>query len=138
MGRIILGIVTGFVVWTILWLGTDSILTATMGWYGKHQVDFQRAMLTGGAFEANPVILLMHIVRAIIISLVAGYIAAWVARENRRTPLILGILLLLFGIMVQAVAWRYLPIWYHISFLLLLIPVTIAGGKLRKYEAPIA
>jgi hypothetical protein len=41
-------------------------------------------------------------------------------------------LLFLFGLMVQIVAWRYIPIWYHFLFLFLLIPVTIAGGKLRK------
>ncbi len=33
----------------------------------------------------------MHLVRSIIISLMAGFIAAFVANENRKAPLALGI-----------------------------------------------
>ena len=62
----------------------------------------------------------------------AGFIAAVVAGENRRTPWALGILLLLFGAGVQAVAWSYIPIWYHIVFLALLVPLTILGGKMKQ------
>ncbi|HMJ09723.1 MAG TPA: hypothetical protein VK468_12000 [Pyrinomonadaceae bacterium] len=83
-------------------------------------------------FAVDSTILIMHLVREVIITLIAGFIAALVARENSRSTLGLGILLLLVGILVEATAWNYLPIWYHLIFLVLLIPVTIAGGKLRK------
>jgi TRAP-type C4-dicarboxylate transport system permease small subunit len=55
-----------------------------------------------------------------------------IAKEDKLTNLILGILLLAFGILVQVVAWNYMPIWYHLIFLALLIPMTMIGGKLLK------
>ena len=132
MIRIILGVIAGFIAWSILWVGSDQILIATLGWYGEHQMAFQNAISGGGPFEASSTVLIMHLVRSVIISLISGYFAAVIARENRRAPLALGILLFLFGLMVQIVAWRYIPIWYHFLFLFLLIPVTIAGGRLRN------
>jgi hypothetical protein len=128
----ILGVIAGFFAWSILWVGSDQVLMASMGWYAQHQLDFQRALFNQEPFVPNNTVLLMHLVRSVIVSLIAGYLAALVAGENRRSPLILGVVLLLVGIFVQAMAWSYLPIWYHLIFLLLIIPVTVAGGKLRS------
>ncbi|CAN5480348.1 hypothetical protein BH10ACI2_BH10ACI2_08240 [soil metagenome] len=133
MIRIILGVIVGFLVWSVLWVGSDQVLIATIGWYSDHQGAFQKAFASGGTFDPSPMILIMHLVRSVIISFVSGFITAVVAKENKRSTLILGILLLLFGLMVEIVAWRYLPIWYHFVFLFLLIPVTIAGGKAKKF-----
>lgn len=133
MVRMILGVVVGFIVWSVLWLGSDQVLISlSRSWYGKHQFAFEDAMLNQSAFTPDNTILLMHLVRAAIISLMSGFIAAFVAGENRKAPMFLGILLLLFGLMVQVMAWSYLPIWYHVTFLILLVPLTVAGGRLRQ------
>ncbi len=133
MVRIILGVVVGFIVWSVLWLGSDQVLiTMSKSWYGQHQLAFEDAMLNQAPFTPDNTILLMHLVRAAIISLMSGFIAAFVAGENRKAPLGLGILLLLFGLMIQVMAWNYLPVWYHAVFLLMLIPLTILGGRLRS------
>lgn len=134
MLRIILGVIVGFVVWSILWVGSDQVMIQTIGWYGEHQHAFEKAMFNKEAFSPDVTILIMNIVRSVIISLISGYIAVLVAGENRRSPMILGILLLLFGAMVEVMAWNYLPIWYHLVFLVLLIPVTIAGGKMKNFS----
>ena len=133
MLRIILGVVAGFIAWSIVWVGSDQVLISlSPAWYGAHQVGFQAAMFNQQPFTPDTSILLMHLVRSVLISIMAGFIAAVVAGENRRSPLALGIVLLLFGIAVQAMAWSYLPVWYHLIFLLLLIPMTILGGKLKR------
>ena len=133
MLRIILGVVAGFIAWSILWIGSDQILISfSPGWYGNHQYGFQAAMVNQTPFVPDTTILLMHLGRAAIISIMAGFIGAVVAAENRKTPLALGVLLFLFGAGVQAVAWSYIPIWYHIIFLGLLIPLTILGGKMKS------
>ena len=136
MVKIVLGVIAGFVAWSILWVGSDQLLmTASANWYGAHQLGFEKAYINGEPFTADTTILLMHIVRSIIISIMSGFLAAVVAGENRRAPLILGILLLLFGLVVEIVAWNYLPVWYHIVFLVLLIPMTLLGGKLKQAPA---
>lgn len=134
MLRIILGVIVGFVVWSILWVGSDQVMIQTIGWYGDHQHAFERAMVNKEAFEPLMSILMINIVRSVIISLVSGYVAALVAAENRRSTLILGVVLLLFGAMVEVMAWNFLPVWYHLVFLVLLIPVTIAGGKMKNFS----
>jgi len=132
MLRIVLGVIAGFVAWSILWVGSDQLMIQSIGWYGEHQNAFQRAMFNKEAFSPDTTVLIMNIIRSIIVSLIAGYVAALVANEARRTTMALGVLLLLFGIMVEVIAWNYLPLWYHFIFLFLLIPVTMAGGRLRK------
>ena len=132
MLRVILGVVAGFIAWSILWVGSDQVMMSAIGWYGEHQRAFEKAMTNGDAFTADTTILAMHIIRSIVISIMSGFLAAIIANENRRSTLILGIILFLFGAGVEAVAWKYLPIWYHLVFLVLIIPMTILGGKLRK------
>ncbi|MBP6003834.1 MAG: hypothetical protein KA746_10415 [Pyrinomonadaceae bacterium] len=132
MLRVILGVIAGFIAWSILWVGSDQVMMSAIGWYGEHQRAFEKAMTNGDAFTADTTILAMHIIRSVVISIMSGFLAAIIANENRRSTLILGIILFLFGAGVEAVAWKYLPIWYHLVFLVLLIPMTILGGKLRK------
>lgn len=132
MVRIIVGVIIGFVVWSVLWMGSDQVLiTLSPGWYASHQYSFQIALQDGSPFAADSLILLIGLVRSVIISLMAGFLAAFVAGENRRSPLYLGLLLLLVGILVQGYAWNYMPLWYHAIFLILLVPVTVIGGRLR-------
>ena len=133
MLRVILGIVAGFIAWSIMWVGSDQVLMAvSRDWYGAHQEAFQKAMFNKTAFTPDSTILIMNLVRAVIITLMTGFLAAYIARGNRNAPLGLGIVLLLFGAMVQAFAWNYIPVWYHIVFLALLIPVSILGGRLKR------
>jgi uncharacterized membrane protein YfhO len=71
---------------------------------------------------------ILHLVRSVIVSIMAGFLAAVIARGNRNAPLGLGILLLAVGVLFEVMAWNYLPWWYHVAFLALLIPMTILGG----------
>ena len=136
MLKIVLGVIAGFVAWSVLWIGSDQVLImASPSWYGIHQDNFQLAMENQDPFKPDTTILVMNLVRAAIISIMSGFLAAFIAGENRRTPLILGILLLAFGLMIQVMAWNYLPIWYHVVFLGMLIPFTMLGGKLKTASA---
>lgn len=133
MLRIVLGIIVGFVVWSVLWVGSDAVIPLLLpNWYGKHQTEFMDACAAGQPFTINPTVLILGHIRSIIISIISGFTAVSIARETAKTTVILGIFLLAFGIFVQASVWNYMPLWYHIPFLLLLIPMTVVGGKLRK------
>jgi len=134
MIRIVLGVIAGFIAWSIIWVGSDQVLMMTLGWYRDHQMQFQKAMFNKEPFDPSTTILCMNIIRSITTSVICGFLTAIIAGENRRSPLILGIVLVLVGILVEIMAWNYLPVWYHLAFLVLLIPATIAGGKLKRFS----
>lgn len=46
--------------------------------------------------------------------------------------IVTSVLLLLTGIGVQASVWTQMPVWYHLSFLVLVAPVTLAGARLAR------
>ena len=135
MLRIILGAIAGFIVWTILLLSSDAIWMAlSPDWFGKHQAELQSAVNNKTPFMADSAILLIAVIRSAILSIITGFIAALIAKENFISPLLLGIFLLLFGSLVSFAAWNNVPVWYHFGILLPLIPLTIFGGKLHKIK----
>ena len=93
---------------------------------------FETAAFNETPFAADTTILILDLVRSGIISLMSGFLAVFVANEAKKTTIVLGVLLLAFGLYVQLSVWKYIPIWYHLLFLLLLVPMTIMGGKLKK------
>ena len=133
MVRIILGAIIGFIVWLIFLLGSDQIWVAmSPNWYGKHQIELQAAVNNKTPFMADSLILIIAVIRNIILSVFAGFIAALIAKENLKSPLGLGVLLLAFGIFIHSFFWNNAPLWYHLLILLLVIPMTILGGRLKK------
>ncbi|CAN5309298.1 hypothetical protein BH20ACI1_BH20ACI1_16930 [soil metagenome] len=122
MGKISLGVIVGFIVWTIIFVGGESVIRA---------ISPSLAAPENATFVDSTALLIGYLIRSIIASVLAGLTAAFIARENSRTPLILGIVLLVVGLSVQIGSWNLLPIWYHLTFLILLIPMTLLGGKLK-------
>lgn len=132
MARTVLGVIAGFVAWAILWFGSEQMFSAI--WpegYGAHQLAFQSAIENGGPFTANTRLLLIHIVLGSVVSVIAGLLAALVVGENRRAPLALGFVLLAFGLLKAVMSWPYVPIWYHVIFTAVLLPMTVVGGRLK-------
>jgi len=121
MLRIISGVVVGFIVWTIIRLGGNDLAIAIAPGIAPN-ADFSNV-------PTSFVIILLLL--SLISSLAAGFVAVLISREHFKTTLILGGLLLLVGIFFQAMAWNNLPLWYHLLFLISLIPMTILGGRLR-------
>jgi hypothetical protein len=133
MLRIILGAIAGFILWSILWVGSDAALSAiSPDWWGKTSLEFRAAVENKTPYSLDSIVLIMLLVKSIIISVISGFVTAIIAKENAKSTLLLGILLVLFGIFIQSIYWNYMPLWYHIPFLLLLIPMSMLGGKLRK------
>jgi len=131
MIRMILGVIAGSFAWLILWVGAEKTLSAAWPDFGAHQAAFQAAVENGGAFAANTTMLLTHIVLGSIVSVIVGLLAAVIAGENKRAPLILGVLLLAMGLLKAVMSWALVPIWYHVTFTAILLPLAIIGGKLK-------
>ncbi len=121
---------SGFVCWLIVWVGSEKVLSAIWPAFGVHRRAFEEAIKNGGQFTADTTMLLTHIVVGSIVSVMAGALAALMAGENSRAPLIVGILLLALGLLKAVMSWPHVPIWYHVIFTAMLLPMAIIGGKL--------
>ena len=130
MLRIVLGVISGFIAWLIAWVGSEKILSAIWPEFGVHQRAFEEAIKNGGHFTADTKMLLTHIVLGSIVSVMAGSLAALIAGENTRAPLVLGFVLLALGVLKAVMSWPYVPIWYHVIFTAILLPMAILGGRL--------
>jgi len=117
----ILGVVAGFILWSVLWLGLNQTLLLL-------------GLLTPPGTEpvtrAQPLLLLLG--SSVLISVASGYVTARIVGFPwALSAVALGVLLLLTGLLVQLKLWYLIPLWYHVSFLLLLIPMTFIGARLR-------
>lgn len=134
MLRIVLGVIGGFIAWLIVWVVSEKVISAIWPAFGINQKAFEEAIMNrspdSSGFTADTAMLLAQLALGIIVSLVAGALAALIAGENSRAPLFFGILLLAMGIAKAVMSWQYVPIWYHVIFTAILLPMAIIGGKL--------
>jgi hypothetical protein len=134
--RTVFAVIAGFVTWIMLWIGSEQILSALWPeWFGAQQQAFQEALEKGTPFNSQTSFLLTHVVFGAIVSLLAGFMAAVVAKENKWAPFVLSQVLLGLGLLKLVMSWPYVPLWYHVVFTTLLVPMTLLGGKLRRAAA---
>lgn len=126
--RVILAIAAGSVLWALLWnLGTRG---AAAAW--PH-------LLAGGETMTHKGILLSYIGYGALLSVLAGFVTASVAREHRMAAVwILAFLHQGLGVAAEVSYWDLMPLWYHLVYLALVIPATVAGGVFRARHLEIA
>lgn len=116
----ILAIVAGFIIWSVVWLGSNQLVTRL----------FPSAVAKDGSTN-HAGLLLTLIALSLLASLAAGYATQWVAEDSSINPqLALGVVLVLVGIAVQRQYWKLMPLWYHLAFLALIIPAVVYGATL--------
>ena len=130
MLRIVLGVIGGFLAWLIVWVGSEKVIAIIWPEFGVQQRAFKEAVKNGASFTADTKMLLAHIAIGSIVSVMAGTLAALIAGENSRAPLVVGCLLLAVGLLKAVMSWAYVPLWYHVIFTAILLPMAIMGGKL--------
>ncbi|MGB0715149.1 MAG: hypothetical protein ACPGXK_04680 [Phycisphaerae bacterium] len=128
MGRIVIGVIVGFVVWSVMWVAAGAVAKGV----------FADSISEDGAIS-DPVALVTVLFLSMACSLVSGAVAGIIAPlAVRKTAMTLGLLLLVVGIAVQVSGWDKLPVWYHVLFLGLLVPMTLRGATLTSRSAPLA
>jgi hypothetical protein len=64
-------------------------------------------------------------------SVCAGFVVAWVTKSNGMAAKVLGMVLIAMFIPVHYSLWDKFPIWYHLTFLVSLLPLTLMGAALK-------
>ncbi len=65
-------------------------------------------------------------------TLASGFVAGYICERHRGTVLGLGIFLLLLFLPVHYRLWTRFPVWYHLTFLASLVPLTWLGAEMRQ------
>jgi uncharacterized membrane protein (DUF485 family) len=114
-----------------VWVVSEKVLSALWPAFGVHQHAFEEVVKNGGQFTADTTMLVTHIVVGSIVAVMSGFLAALIAGGNKRAPLVLGVLLLALGLLKVVMSWPYVPIWYHVIFTAILLPMAVVGGRLK-------
>lgn len=133
MLRIALAVIAGFFAWLIVWVGNELALSALWPqWFGAQQRAFQAALENGDEFKPETSFLLTQVVCGALVSILSGFLTALIAGEHKRSELILGLLLTVLGLLKAGLSWPYVPLWYHLSFTAMLMPMTMLRGRLKN------
>jgi hypothetical protein len=124
MKRAIAGVVAGLAVWVVVAGVAGVVIRSTWPAYV--------AVADTMAFS-----LAMKVVRLSIgalATLAAGWVVGVIARSTT-AALTAGAILLLLFIPQHISLWDKFPVWYHLTFLLSLVPLCWAGGTLAARPA---
>lgn len=121
IGSVVAGLVTWAVVVTILNFGLRAAIPDYHA--AEATLQFTMAMKIGRLTEAA------------VTSVAAGAITGLIAPTKRWTPMIVGLITLAMFLPEHVKLWDRFPIWYHLSFLVPLVPLVILGGLLTQGTA---
>src|SRR5215467_7642709 len=71
---------------------------------------------------------------AIVTSVAAGAVTGWISRSSRWAPLIVGSVVFVLFVPVHIAIWSKFPVWYHLTFLLTIIPAVLVGAMLLPHR----
>ena len=120
MKRSILACLAGLLTWIVVVTVINRVLRLSLPNYTAAE---QTLQFTLGVKWAR---LLM----AIVTSLVAGAVTRWISPSSRWAPLIVGSVVLAMFVPLHIAIWSKFPVWYHLTFLLTIIPAVLVGALL--------
>ena len=126
MVRSFLACVAGLVAWLVVVTIIDRVLRVAMPGYtiAEHTLQFTFAMK------------LARLLMAAITSIAAGAVTRWVAPASRWAPWVVGGVVLAMFLPAHVMIWSRLPVWYHLAFLLTIVPLVVAGARLLPPRSP--
>jgi hypothetical protein len=118
--------ILAFAVALVLWILVISLLDRGL-----------RLLIAGYAaaeptMSFTPVMFAARLTISALTSLFAGAVAGWIAPASPRMPLLLGATLLAAFIPVHLKLWSLFPFWYHLIFLITLIPLVVLGARVSR------
>ena len=118
--------ILAFAAGLLLWVVVISVLNRGLRVF---IADYAAAELT---FSFTLGMLLARLAIAALASLLAGGVAAWIAPASVRVPVLLGAVLLLTFLPIHVRLWNLFPFWYHLVFLVTLVPLVVLGARIAR------
>jgi hypothetical protein len=109
---------------TWIFVATVLNLPLRISWPHYHQAET--------AFNFTFTMKLARLALGAVSSIAAGFVAAWIGKGRMRAPMLAGVVLLGLFIPNHYLLWSKFPVWYHLTFLLSLVPLTLLGAALYQ------
>ena len=120
MKRSILACLAGLLTWAVVVTVINRVLRLSLPNYtaAEHTLQFTLGMKWA------------RLLMAMVTSVVAGAVTGWISRPSRWAPLIVGSVVFAMFAPWHLANWSRFPAWYHLTFLLTIIPAVIVGALL--------
>lgn|SRR5262249_55513428 len=122
MAKTILGVLAGLVAWVVLVSIAGLILRATWPDYA--------AVASSMAFTL-PMLIARLTISAVTL-LAAARLTSLIAPRAMIATVLLGAILVAAFVPIHVGIWDRFPVWYHLTFLLTLVPLCVMGGRLGR------
>jgi hypothetical protein len=122
MAKSTLGVVAGLAAWGIITSIAGLIIRGAWPEYAS----------VADAMTFTLPMLFARLAIGAVATLAAGLVTTVIARRSLLATLMPGALLLVVFIPVHIMLWDKFPVWYHLTFLGSLVPLTYAGGKIAE------
>jgi len=126
MARKALGVIAGLVVWIAVTTVAGVIMRAAWPAYAS----------VADAMTFTLPMMFARLSIGAVATVAAGWVAAIITRRSTLATLLPGVVLLAGFIPQHIMLWEKFPVWYHLTFLLSLIPLAFLGGKLEAMRTP--
>jgi hypothetical protein len=123
----IFGVVAGLAVWVVL--VTIGGLMIRLSWPAYASVE--------AAMAFTLPMLIARLSISVVATLGAGLVTAVIAPRSLRALLMTGVILLVAFIPVHIGLWDKFPVWYHLIFLVSLVPLSYLGGTIGHIGRPL-
>ena len=126
MSKKILGVVAGMGVWVAVVLVAGAIMRPAWPAYAR----------VAAAMTFTLPMLAARLAISTLATLATGFVAA-IITQSLVASVIPGVLLLIAFIPQHIMLWDKFPVWYHLTFLLSLVPLTYVAGIIwSRRQAP--
>ena len=122
MWRTVASVIGGIVAWGVIVTILNFGLRAAIPGYhaAEATLQFTLSMKLGRLTEAA------------LTSIATGAIIGMIAPAKRWAPLAVGLIVLALFVPEHVKLWNSFPVWYHLSFLVPLVPLVVLGGWLTQ------
>jgi hypothetical protein len=122
MAKRILGVVAGLAVWVTVVITAGTIMRLSWPEYASvaDSMTFTLPMLVA------------RLAISTLATLGMGLVTAVIAPRSMLAKLTPGVLLLAAFVPQHVKLWDQFPVWYHLTFLVTLVPLTYLGGTIAR------
>ena len=120
MARDILGVIAGLAVWIAIAVVAALIMRSAWPEYAS----------VADAMTFTLPMMFARLAIGALATLAAGWVIAAIARRSMLARVTAGLLLVVVFVPQHIMLWNKFPVWYHLTFLVSLVPLAYLGGQI--------